>query len=57
MTSDIFSKSKLTMVHIWATNYGPGVESMQEIDTLYNNLPKGSNIISICTDSGDNKDS
>ena len=56
VTSDIFSKSKLTMVNIWSTDCGPCIDEMPEIAKLYNNLPKGSNIISICTDSADNKE-
>lgn len=56
VNSDIFSKSKLTMVNIWSTDCGPCIDEMPDIAKLYNNLPKGSNIISICTDSADNKD-
>lgn len=56
VTSDIFSKSKLTMVNIWSTDCSPCIEEMPDIAKLYNNLPKGSNIISICTDSADDKD-
>lgn len=57
VTSDIFSKNKLTMINIWATWCGPCIEEMPEISTLYNELPTGTNVISICTDAGDDKES
>lgn len=55
VTSDIFSKNKLTMINIWATWCGPCVEEMPDIAKLYKDLPKETNIISICTDAGDDK--
>lgn len=57
VTSDIFSKNKLTMVNIWATWCGPCIDEMPEISNLYNELPTGTNVISICTDAGDDKES
>lgn len=57
VTSDIFSKNKLTMVNIWATWCGPCIDEMPEISKLYNELPTGTNVISICTDSGDDNES
>ncbi|RDC49239.1 TlpA family protein disulfide reductase [Acinetobacter sp. RIT592] len=57
VTSDLFSKNKLTMVNIWATWCGPCIDEMPEISKLYNELPIGTNVISICTDAGDDKDS
>ncbi|MBS5954573.1 MAG: TlpA family protein disulfide reductase [Paraclostridium bifermentans] len=57
ITSDLFSKNKLTMVNIWATWCGPCIDEMPEISKLYNELPIGTNVISICTDAGDDKDS
>lgn len=56
VTSDIFSKSKLTMVNIWATWCGPCIDEMPEISKLYNELPAETNVISICTDAGDSED-
>lgn len=55
VTSDIFSNIKLTMVNIWSTDCSPCIEEIPELAKLYNDLPKGSNMISICTDSADNK--
>ncbi|MBO3443850.1 TlpA disulfide reductase family protein [Clostridium sp. CCUG 7971] len=55
ITSDIFSKYKLTMINIWNTGCGPCIEEMPEIEKLYEDLPKDTNIISICTDAGDSK--
>ncbi|MFR3500045.1 MAG: TlpA disulfide reductase family protein, partial [Paraclostridium bifermentans] len=49
VTSDLFSKNKLTMVNIWATWCGPCIDEMPEISKLYNELPIGTNVISICT--------
>lgn len=57
VTSDVFSQNKLTMVNIWATWCGPCIDEMPEISKLYNELPTGTNVISICTDAGDNKES
>lgn len=57
ITSDLFYKNKLTMVNIWATWCGPCIDEMPEISKLYNELPIGTNVISICTDAGDDKDS
>lgn len=55
VTSDIFSKYKLTMINIWETGCGPCIEEIPEIEKLYKDLPKDTNIISICTDAGDSK--
>lgn len=57
VTSDIFSKNKLTMVNIWATWCGFCVDEMPELAKLYKNLPEGVNIISICTDANENNES
>lgn len=57
VTSDIFSKNKLTMVNIWATWCGFCVDEMPEINKLYKNLPEGTNIISICTDANESNES
>ena len=55
ITSDIFSKYKVTMVNIWSTWCGPCIEEMPEIGKLYEDLPEGANIISICTDAGESE--
>lgn len=57
VTSDIFSKNKLTMINIWATWCGFCVDEMPEINKLYKNLPEGTNIISICTDANESNES
>lgn len=57
VTSDIFSKNKLTMVNIWSTSCTPCIDEMPEITKLYKELPAGTNVISICTDAGDSKES
>lgn len=48
--SSVFKDYKLTMVNIWATWCGPCVGEMPELQKLYENLPEGTNLISICTD-------
>ncbi|WP_042272422.1 TlpA family protein disulfide reductase [[Clostridium] dakarense] len=53
VTSDIFSKYKLTMINIWSTWCSSCIAEMPEIAKLYKELPKDTNIISICTDAGD----
>lgn len=55
VSSDIFSKHKVTMVNIWSTWCGPCIEEMPEIGKLYEDLPEGANIISICTDAGESE--
>ncbi|QXM05359.1 TlpA family protein disulfide reductase [Crassaminicella indica] len=56
ITSDIFKDYKITMVNIWGTFCSPCVEEMPDIGKAYKNLPKGSNIIGICVDAGDDED-
>lgn len=50
VTSDIFSKYKVTMINVWATDCKSCVEEMPEINKLSKNKPADTNIITICTD-------
>lgn len=45
---------KVTMVNIWGTFCGPCIEEMPDLAKLYDSLPEGSNLITICTDAGEN---
>lgn len=56
INSNIFKNYKITMINIFTTWCGPCVEEMPDIQKLYNSLPKHSNIIGICVDAGDDKD-
>lgn len=49
VTSDIFSKYKITMIHVWATDCKSCVEEMPEINKLSKNKPEDTNVITICT--------
>lgn len=50
----IFSDYDITMVNIWATHCGPCIDEMDELQKVYEKLPEGSNLISICEDASDN---
>lgn len=52
---DCFKDDKVTMVNIWVTNCSPCIAEMPDIASLYKNRPEGSNIISICLDTAENK--
>lgn len=56
VTSDIFKDYKITMVNLWTTSCGPCIDEMPDIGKLYQELPEGSNIISICLDTAGDKD-
>lgn len=55
VTQDIFKDKDITMVNIWATWCGACIGEMGEIQELYKEVQKKSNInmISICEDLGD----
>jgi len=55
ITSDYFKDYKITMINIWITDCGPCIDEMPDIAMLYNNKPDGSNIISICKDTVNDK--
>lgn len=50
VTSDIFSKYKVTMINVWATDCASCVEEMPEINKLSKNKPANTNVITLCTD-------
>ena len=56
VNADIFANYDLTMVNIWATWCGFCLEEMDELETVYQNLPSGVNVISICSDARENKE-
>lgn len=49
-TAADFSDYDLTMVNIWATWCGPCVGEMPDLQKVYEKLPDGVNMITICTD-------
>ncbi|MGB5824149.1 MAG: TlpA disulfide reductase family protein [Proteocatella sp.] len=57
VTSDIFKDSEITMINLWFTGCSPCIAEMPEIASLYNTRPEGSNIISICCDTFEDRDS
>lgn len=50
VTSDIFSKYKVTMINVWATDCASCVEEMPEINKLSKSKPANTNVITLCTD-------
>ena len=50
VTSNIFSKYKVTMINVWATDCTSCVEEMPEINKLSKNKPADTNVITLCTD-------
>ncbi|WP_434793272.1 Thiol-disulfide oxidoreductase ResA [Terrisporobacter petrolearius] len=50
VTSDIFSKYKVTMINVWATDCASCVEEMPEINKLSKNKQANTNVITLCTD-------
>ena len=50
VTSNIFSKYKVTMINVWATDCTSCVEEMPEINKLSKNKPANTNVITLCTD-------
>lgn len=50
VTQDVFKDADVTMVNIWATWCGFCVEEMPELQKVYEQLPEGANMISICSD-------
>ncbi|WMJ77079.1 MULTISPECIES: TlpA family protein disulfide reductase [unclassified Sedimentibacter] len=55
VTSDFFKDYKVTMINLWTTNCSPCIAEMPDIAKLYDDRPEGSNIISICVDTVDDK--
>ena len=52
----IFMEYDLTMVNIWSTWCGFCIEEMDELESLYQQLPKNVNMITICEDASSEKD-
>lgn len=50
VTDEIFADYDLTMVNIWFTGCSPCINEMPELEALYQDLPEGCNILTICTD-------
>lgn len=55
VTSHIFDDYKVTMINLWVTNCSSCISEMPEIAKLYNDKPEGTNIMSICVDTVDDK--
>lgn len=52
----IFADYELTMINIWATWCGPCVDELPDLAKLYQNLPKNVNMITICSDGAEEKE-
>lgn len=52
-SEECFRDYQLTMINIWGTFCGPCIDEMPELAKLYDDLPAGVNLITICTDAGD----
>lgn len=53
ITDSVFADYDITMINIWATYCGPCKAEMKDLGELYESLPEGANMISICTDATD----
>ena len=53
VTEESFKDYNLTMINVWATYCGPCKEEMKDLAALYESLPEGVNMTSICTDAAD----
>ncbi len=56
VNQDVFKNYDLTMVNIWATWCGPCVSEMPELQKLYGQLPDNVNLITVCTDGKDDRE-
>lgn len=56
VTDQLFSDHDLTMINIWATWCPPCVNELPELQELYENLDANVNLISICTDLDEQRD-
>lgn len=52
---ECFADNKVTMVNIWVTSCGPCIDEMPELAALYKERPDGTNVISVCLDTNENK--
>lgn len=55
VSSDYFKDYDLTMINLWTTTCSPCIDEMPGIAKLYDTRPEGSNIISICVDTVNDK--
>lgn len=55
VSSDYFKDYELTMINLWTTTCSPCIAEMPGIAKLYDTRPEGSNIISICVDTVNEK--
>lgn len=51
ISNEIFQDYTLTMINIWATWCGPCVSEMPHLQRVYESLPEGTNMLTVCTDS------
>ena len=56
ISDSVFADYDLTMINIWATYCGPCKAEMKDLAELYESLPEGTNMLSICTDGEDEAD-
>lgn len=56
VTDDIFAGYDITMINVWATYCGSCKDEMKDLGELYDSIPEGMNMISICTDSEQEKE-
>jgi len=57
ITEEIFSDYDVTMINIWATWCPPCIDEIQSLGELKRQLPDNFNLISICTDGGQDSSS
>lgn len=55
VTQDIFGDYEVTMINVWATWCEPCRKEMPDIQAAFEQLPENANIISVCTDAGENE--
>lgn len=48
--SSVLEDHKLTAINLWATWCGPCIQELPELQKLYEDMPEGTNLLSICTD-------
>lgn len=56
VTQDIFKDYDVTMVNIWGTYCNPCIGEMEELQKVYENLPKNANLITVCVDGNAKKE-
>lgn len=56
VNQSVFKDYDLTMVNIWDTKCQPCIETMSELNVVYNMLPDKTNLISVCLDADTEED-